>query len=106
MFEASVMTSTSNDWSSDPGSWPSVGDAPRSTILDPASATPRHRHRDDSLEDQNLISLFNMAGKAPIVVPALKRHTATVIVAHGLGDSGAGWYVNLIILTRNTYSRL
>lgn len=28
---------------------------------------------------------------APIVVPALKRHTATVIVAHGLGDSGAGW---------------
>ncbi|ORY00369.1 Phospholipase/carboxylesterase/thioesterase [Clohesyomyces aquaticus] len=27
----------------------------------------------------------------PLVVPALKRHTATVIVAHGLGDSGAGW---------------
>ncbi|KAK7536345.1 Phospholipase/carboxylesterase/thioesterase [Phyllosticta citribraziliensis] len=26
-----------------------------------------------------------------LVVPALKRHTATVIVAHGLGDSGAGW---------------
>jgi len=32
-----------------------------------------------------------MAGKAPLVVPALKRHTASVIVAHGLGDSGAGW---------------
>lgn len=32
-----------------------------------------------------------MAARAPIVVPALKRHTATVIVAHGLGDSGAGW---------------
>jgi predicted esterase len=32
-----------------------------------------------------------MAGKAPLIVPALKRHTATVIVAHGLGDSGAGW---------------
>ncbi|KAF1916854.1 Phospholipase/carboxylesterase/thioesterase [Ampelomyces quisqualis] len=27
----------------------------------------------------------------PLVVPALKRHTATVIVAHGLGDNGAGW---------------
>lgn len=27
----------------------------------------------------------------PLIVPALKRHTATVIVAHGLGDSGAGW---------------
>ncbi|KAF2839949.1 Phospholipase/carboxylesterase [Patellaria atrata CBS 101060] len=26
-----------------------------------------------------------------LVVPALKRHTATVIVAHGLGDSGIGW---------------
>jgi hypothetical protein len=33
----------------------------------------------------------NMAGRAPLVVPALKKHTATVIVAHGLGDSGAGW---------------
>ncbi|KAL6162385.1 hypothetical protein ACJQWK_11319 [Exserohilum turcicum] len=32
-----------------------------------------------------------MAHKAPLIVPALKRHTATVIVAHGLGDSGAGW---------------
>ncbi|KAF2027539.1 Phospholipase/carboxylesterase [Setomelanomma holmii] len=32
-----------------------------------------------------------MAGKAPLIVPAIKRHTATVIVAHGLGDSGAGW---------------
>ncbi|KAL2368665.1 hypothetical protein RJZ57_006955 [Blastomyces gilchristii] len=30
---------------------------------------------------------------APLVVPALTRHTATVIMAHGLGDSGAGWYV-------------
>ncbi|OAT13374.1 acyl-protein thioesterase 1 [Blastomyces gilchristii SLH14081] len=28
---------------------------------------------------------------APLVVPALTRHTATVIMAHGLGDSGAGW---------------
>jgi hypothetical protein len=34
---------------------------------------------------------LEMAGKAPLIVPALKRHTATVIVAHGLGDSGAGW---------------
>ncbi|KAF2753458.1 acyl-protein thioesterase 1 [Pseudovirgaria hyperparasitica] len=28
---------------------------------------------------------------AAITIPALKRHTATVIFAHGLGDSGAGW---------------
>ncbi|CAI7567969.1 Phospholipase/carboxylesterase [Penicillium manginii] len=32
-----------------------------------------------------------MAARAPYVVPALKKHTATVIMAHGLGDSGAGW---------------
>lgn len=37
---------------------------------------------------------LDMAGKAPLIVPALKRHTATVIVAHGLGDSGAGWYAS------------
>ena len=28
----------------------------------------------------------NMAGPAALVVPALKKHTATVIMAHGLGD--------------------
>ncbi|KAH8705580.1 putative phospholipase [Talaromyces proteolyticus] len=32
-----------------------------------------------------------MSFRAPLVVPALKKHTATVIMAHGLGDSGAGW---------------
>lgn len=32
-----------------------------------------------------------MSSAAAIVVPALKRHTSTLIVAHGLGDSGAGW---------------
>ena len=32
-----------------------------------------------------------MSGPAALIVPALKRHTATVIVAHGLGDSGSGW---------------
>ncbi|KAL9051725.1 MAG: hypothetical protein Q9162_005827 [Coniocarpon cinnabarinum] len=26
-----------------------------------------------------------------IVIPALKKHTATLICIHGLGDSGAGW---------------
>jgi len=27
-----------------------------------------------------------MSTRAPYVVPALKKHTATVIMAHGLGD--------------------
>ncbi|KAI9809300.1 MAG: hypothetical protein M1825_002591 [Sarcosagium campestre] len=34
-----------------------------------------------------------MSGLAPLVVPAVKKHTATVIMLHGLGDSGAGWTV-------------
>jgi hypothetical protein len=40
-----------------------------------------------------------MANKV-LVVPALKRHTATVIVAHGLGDSGAGWYACRCLFAR------
>ena len=32
-----------------------------------------------------------MAARAPLVIPALKKHTATVIWAHGLGDQGSGW---------------
>lgn len=28
---------------------------------------------------------------APLVIPATKRHTGTVIFIHGLGDSGHGW---------------
>lgn len=32
-----------------------------------------------------------MSARAPFVVPALKKHTSTVILAHGLGDSGASW---------------
>ncbi|KAI9716772.1 MAG: hypothetical protein M1812_005112 [Candelaria pacifica] len=32
-----------------------------------------------------------MSGPAALIVPAIKKHTATVIIVHGLGDSGAGW---------------
>ena len=32
-----------------------------------------------------------MPGPGALVIPAVKRHTATVIMAHGLGDSGSGW---------------
>lgn len=28
---------------------------------------------------------------APLVFPAVKTHTATVIFSHGLGDTGHGW---------------
>jgi hypothetical protein len=43
-----------------------------------------------------LIVLFRsqtpkMAGRQAITIPALKKQTATIIMAHGLGDSGAGW---------------
>ena len=36
-------------------------------------------------------STTDMSIVAPIVLPALARHTATVIILHGLGDTGAGW---------------
>ncbi|KIV85663.1 hypothetical protein, variant [Exophiala sideris] len=32
-----------------------------------------------------------MAQRQALIVPALKKHSATIIMAHGLGDSGAGW---------------
>lgn len=34
----------------------------------------------------SLLLINTMAQLAPMVVPALKKHTATVIWAHGLGD--------------------
>jgi lysophospholipase-2 len=30
-------------------------------------------------------------GKAPVVVEATEKHTATVIWLHGMGDTGIGW---------------
>lgn len=42
----------------------------------------------------NTLSFLNLPSEAmaaPLVVPALRKHTATVIWAHGLGDTGAGW---------------
>ncbi|GAA6043932.1 hypothetical protein JCM8097_000907 [Rhodosporidiobolus ruineniae] len=27
----------------------------------------------------------------PVIIPALKKHTATIIFSHGLGDTSAGW---------------
>ena len=39
------------------------------------------------IESNRLIdSLSTMVSPAPLIVPALKKHTATVIWAHGLGD--------------------
>lgn len=81
-----------DDWSFDPCPCLSayLKHAPRSHSG--ASPSPLSRathlyryHRHTTPDD------FIMSHKAPLVVPALKRHTATVIVAHGLGDSGAGW---------------
>lgn len=45
-----------------------------------------------------------MSVRAPLVVPALKKHTATVIMAHGLGDR----YVSSLstISTLPVYGRL
>ena len=44
-----------------------------------------HLH-DTLLAIGNHHEIHNMSTKAALVVPALRRHTSTVIVAHGLGD--------------------
>lgn len=36
-------------------------------------------------------STTKMSYRNPIIVPATKKHTATVIMVHGLGDSGDNW---------------
>ena len=43
------------------------------------------------LPRNSLQLLANMPSAAALIIPAVKKHTATVIMAHGLGDSGAGW---------------
>ncbi|KZL83917.1 phospholipase carboxylesterase [Colletotrichum incanum] len=37
------------------------------------------------------IAMSSLARSAPLVFPAAGKHTATVIFAHGLGDTGHGW---------------
>lgn len=68
--------------------------SPRSTLSDSRQSYPTLSVPSTKLLPQLALqphTYFTMAGKAPLIVPAIKRHTATVIVAHGLGDSGAGW---------------
>lgn len=50
-------------------------------VSDKASDLPTYHHR---LNPHEIIRQFNKM--AAIVVPALKRHTSSVIVMHGLGD--------------------
>lgn len=45
----------------------------------------RHVYR-----NANLSLALMMASPKALVVPALKKHTATVIMAHGLGDRSVG----------------
>jgi hypothetical protein len=48
-----------------------------------------HSYQLTRLQPQRGISNLEMAGRQALVVPALKKHTATVIMAHGLGDRSA-----------------
>ncbi|KAL7941984.1 Phospholipase/Carboxylesterase domain-containing protein [Trichoderma barbatum] len=42
-------------------------------------------------QTDTLDAMASLARAAPLVFPALGRHTATVIFVHGLGDTGSGW---------------
>ncbi|KAF3352931.1 Eukaryotic translation initiation factor 2A [Verticillium dahliae VDG1] len=63
----------------------------------PAAATEAHPDlaHDTLLAADDFAELPTMASSlrrsAPLVFPAPGRHTATVIFAHGLGDTGHGW---------------
>ncbi|RKF79780.1 Acyl-protein thioesterase 1 [Golovinomyces cichoracearum] len=35
--------------------------------------------------------MHKMTSPTSVVIPAIRKHTATIIFIHGLGDSGAGW---------------
>jgi hypothetical protein len=37
------------------------------------------------------LRIATMRPPTALTIPAVTKHTATVIMAHGLGDSGAGW---------------
>jgi hypothetical protein len=39
----------------------------------------------------SLVLPAKMPPPTALIIPAVTKHTATVIMAHGLGDSGAGW---------------
>lgn len=46
------------------------------------------------LQSKAIVTNDTMSAIAPlkfITVPAISRHTATVIFVHGLGDTGNGW---------------
>jgi len=34
---------------------------------------------------------MSVSYRSPLLIPAVARHTATVIFIHGLGDTGDGW---------------
>lgn len=70
-------------------SYPSVSDLVSGKQSSSSSSSIPNTHNDVA----NLANPDNnMAARAaPLVFPALSRHTATVIFVHGLGDSGHGW---------------
>ena len=55
----------------------------------PSSASSAGDHFATRTSAEEMSSSIRRA--APLVFPAASRHTATVIFAHGLGDTGAGW---------------
>lgn len=44
-----------------------------------------------NINSNSIDEMASLRRAAPVVFPALSRHTATVIFVHGLGDSGSGW---------------
>lgn len=55
-------------------------------------ALSRARHAFQSQQGRSLTQANALNYPRPLVVEPSAPHTATVIMLHGLGDTGAGWY--------------
>ncbi|KAH6689512.1 Phospholipase/Carboxylesterase-domain-containing protein [Plectosphaerella plurivora] len=63
---------------------------PADAIDDPGKV-PLARKTTSSKATDNKPTMSAIRRTAPLVFPAPQKHTATVIFAHGLGDTGHGW---------------
>ncbi|KAF6829394.1 phospholipase/Carboxylesterase [Colletotrichum musicola] len=61
------------------------------TFASPALLAKRPQLSRDPAISKSLSTMADFNTRPPLVFPAPGKHTATVIFAHGLGDSGHGW---------------
>ncbi|PHH93235.1 hypothetical protein CDD83_9505 [Cordyceps sp. RAO-2017] len=66
---------------------PPLADAPTTTLDRRAAAITTFA----TVAMSSSVAASSFRRSAPLIIPALGRHTATVFFFHGLGDQGSGW---------------